>query len=114
MCKVEHELQRLDQGHIFHRIQLLDLLLLRNILLRVSANVQTYILSQVILIDQLLDIDVRIVGGKEDYPRDQKFVVPVIVLQFITCFLLISDIHKYLPRIRPEEEGVRKTSERTL
>jgi hypothetical protein len=65
-----------------------------------------------VLIDQLLEVDVRIVRCKEDYSRDQKFIVPAIVLQLVARLLLVSQIYKYLPCIRSKEEGIRKTSQR--
>ena len=70
------------------------------------ADILTYEFRQVILIHQLLQIDIRIVGCEEDDSRDQKFIIPAIILQLVTRLLLVSQIHKYLSRFGFQEESV--------
>jgi hypothetical protein len=53
-----------------------------------------------IVVYQFLNIDVRIVGGEEDNPRDQEFIVSAVVLQLVARLRLVAQIDKYLPCIR--------------
>lgn len=111
MGEVEYELQRFDQSHVFHRIRLFNLLI-RGVLLRMPADIHTYVLGKVVFIDQLLDIDIRIVCCEEDYSGYQKLVIPTIILQLVASLFFVSQINEYPSCIRFEEQCIGQASER--